>query len=190
MKKNIKLALAAYGLVGSISVNQSTDLEYLEDDNLFTKTSAQLIYGWEWGVSYAHAGDDIEVICCGILPPGWGGIGIGIGGGGGGGSGSGSNDASDGREGNGDSDGYQEWLEEEKIKKCNESVDALVANCQATYSEFNAGINTLCTTLGFAGSVIGIGTATLCASGSSLLTREANEWCTAQGQEKKKAECT
>ncbi|MDP2537272.1 hypothetical protein [Alteromonas stellipolaris] len=113
MNNSIKLAIAAYGLVGSISFNEGAASGYLEDDSLFAKTTNQLITGWEWGVSYALADDDMEVICCGTLPPGWNsGVGGGFAGGGfaGGGGSRGGNDASDGREGNGDSSGYQEYL--------------------------------------------------------------------------------
>jgi hypothetical protein len=96
MRNSIKLAAAVCGLVGSISFNPNAEMEYLEDDSLFAKTTAQLVHGWEWGLSNAHA--DIEVICCGWLPPGWdddyGSGGYGGSGGGGGGGGGGGNDAS------------------------------------------------------------------------------------------------
>lgn len=55
MKTTLKMAVAVCGFVGSISYNPGVEIEYLEDDELFGKTSVQQASGWSWGLSSAHA---------------------------------------------------------------------------------------------------------------------------------------
>ncbi len=57
MKTSLKMAVAACGLVGSISYNSGVDVEYLEDDELFGQTSVQQASGWSWGLSSAQANE-------------------------------------------------------------------------------------------------------------------------------------
>jgi hypothetical protein len=57
MKTTLKIAVAVCGLVGSISYNAGDEIEYLEDSELFGKTSVQQAAGWSWGLSKALALD-------------------------------------------------------------------------------------------------------------------------------------
>jgi hypothetical protein len=51
MKNSTKLILATCGFIGSISLSHSQNIEYLEDDELYTQTSTALESGWAWGQS-------------------------------------------------------------------------------------------------------------------------------------------
>jgi len=55
MKTTLKMAVAVCGFVGSISYNPGVEIEYLEDNELFGKTSVQQASGWSWGLSSAQA---------------------------------------------------------------------------------------------------------------------------------------
>lgn len=49
MKNSTKIILVTCGYIGSISLSHSQDIQYLEDDELYTKISAELRSGWAWG---------------------------------------------------------------------------------------------------------------------------------------------
>lgn len=51
MKNCKKLLTVTFVLVGSTSLSHSQDFEYLEDDELYTQTSAELISSSAWGRS-------------------------------------------------------------------------------------------------------------------------------------------
>jgi len=65
MKTTLKMAVAVCGFVGSISYNPGVEIEYLEDDELFGKTSVQQASGWSWGLSSAHALGCQSTLSCG-----------------------------------------------------------------------------------------------------------------------------
>jgi hypothetical protein len=174
----IRATVLGIGLVGGLSVKPNVELNYIEDDSIFSKISAHLIYGWEWG-NYASAYETIYVK--GSRPPPfdpsfyrndrdpggcWG---------------------CDNSEYNSPED--DDDLSPEQAEACKVRVDRIVDSCKSTYSEFNTGIGTLCTTLSFGGTVVGIAAATLCSSSTLQLTRESNEWCTLQGEHKKAKDC-
>lgn len=137
MNKSIKLAIAACGLVGSMSFNPSVEIEYLEDDSLFATTTAQLANGWEWGFSTVQA-QQVEVICCGWLTPGWddhfGGFGGGGGSGGGGDDNSGNDDPEDSE---GDADNY-------RIEACLADVKRDLNRCNAIAGSTGLATGALC----------------------------------------------
>jgi len=52
MKNSTKCILAACSFIGSIALSHSQDIEYLEDNELYTQASTELNSGWAWGQSF------------------------------------------------------------------------------------------------------------------------------------------
>lgn len=127
MKTAIKSTIIVCGLLGNVTINSNQNIEYLEDDSLFTKTSIHLMRGWESGVNYAQADDDIEVICCGTVFPGPGGGGFG-----GGGE---SNDASENAGSDGDGPSYS-YSEIAAYSECVSDAEAGRQTCITDREEF------------------------------------------------------
>lgn len=180
MKNSVKIAVITCGMFGGLSFNPSDDLGYLEDDDLFTKTTATLLNGWEWG-NYAKATETLYIV--GSRPPPLDP------------SLPGGYDPHDGGYGGYDNSEYNSPEDDAKltpteIAACEARTERLVDNCKSTYSQFNAGVGTLCTTVAFSGTVVGVAGATFCSSSVAFLDSEADQWCTLQGAHKKARDCT
>ena len=190
--KNITLqsAIALTLMTGNITGPSNT--EFYEDDASFHKTSAQLTSGWGWGFNKAYAacedevsvdndatapeecieviGDQLDESSYDVSVSEESSYGGNSGGGGGGGS-------------SGEGDNEPPPKSEEEIEECKEEVDDLVWDCKATYTQFNAGINILCTEFAFKPLKYS------CSSMVVGLQLKAFEWCTEMGKQKKAREC-
>jgi len=166
-----KIAIALACLTGNITIDpEVSGLGFSEVDDMLSSVQIDV------GFSKAEAMETI--IVTGTPPPTWDMSLAGYGG-----------SSWGGVERDTDRGGSRPSLSEQREMACKAEIDDLISDCQNTYSEFNAGIGMLCTTLGFGTSFIGVVATTLCSSSVVHLQTRSNEWCRIQGNTKKEDEC-
>lgn len=180
--------------MGSITINSTAQLEYLENDNLFTKTTTQLIHGWEWGAAKASASesdDPIPSYCCGVVtpPPTYNpstsdpsvyptGPGAGS-----------RNPAGCGDCENSERDAGDDYMSQQEIAECKSRLDDFADQCVTSVAYTAAAAGTVCGVLPALGPIGFVG-GTICGTTVASVSILAGAACKEAAESAKAQQCT